>query len=380
MAPARAPARTSTRRSSSTSRTVEPSVAGPAPAAGPRRCCGDAAATPSGADFPPPDGRRRWPRLIRRVSGPARPAHEATTVSTGSVAIAAITSCTNTSNPTVMVGAGLLARNAVARGPAASGRPSRRASRPGRARSPSTSRGAGLLAAARAARLRRRRLRLHDVHRQQRAARRAGRRGHRGATTSSSRRSCRATATSRAASIPLVRASLPRLAAARRRLRARRPRRHRPDDRAARHAARDGEPVFLADIWPRPEEVRSDHRRGRLAGPLPRAPTRASSRATSAGARCPIPAGAPLRLGRGIDLHRAAAVLRRPRRASRRRSRTSSARARWRCSATRSPPTTSHRPASIPAWSPAGAVAPGARRHAPSSSTATAPGAATTRS
>ena len=37
-------------------------------------------------------------------------------VSSGSVAIAAITSCTNTSNPTVMVAAGLLARNAVARG------------------------------------------------------------------------------------------------------------------------------------------------------------------------------------------------------------------------------------------------------------------------
>ncbi|HYN48906.1 MAG TPA: aconitate hydratase AcnA, partial [Candidatus Nanopelagicales bacterium] len=34
----------------------------------------------------------------------------------GSVVIAAITSCTNTSNPTVMIGAGLLARNAVARG------------------------------------------------------------------------------------------------------------------------------------------------------------------------------------------------------------------------------------------------------------------------
>ena len=34
----------------------------------------------------------------------------------GSVVIAAITSCTNTSNPTVMVGAGLLARNALARG------------------------------------------------------------------------------------------------------------------------------------------------------------------------------------------------------------------------------------------------------------------------
>jgi aconitate hydratase len=39
-----------------------------------------------------------------------------TTIRSGSVAIAAITSCTNTSNPTVMVGAGLLARNAVARG------------------------------------------------------------------------------------------------------------------------------------------------------------------------------------------------------------------------------------------------------------------------
>ena len=38
------------------------------------------------------------------------------TIRTGSVAIAAITSCTNTSNPTVMIGAGLLARNAVARG------------------------------------------------------------------------------------------------------------------------------------------------------------------------------------------------------------------------------------------------------------------------
>jgi aconitate hydratase len=35
---------------------------------------------------------------------------------TGSVVIAAITSCTNTSNPTVMVGAGLLARNAIRRG------------------------------------------------------------------------------------------------------------------------------------------------------------------------------------------------------------------------------------------------------------------------
>src|SRR5207253_8342486 len=34
----------------------------------------------------------------------------------GHVVIAAITSCTNTSNPSVMLGAGILARNAVAKG------------------------------------------------------------------------------------------------------------------------------------------------------------------------------------------------------------------------------------------------------------------------
>ena len=38
------------------------------------------------------------------------------TCSDGAVVIAAITSCTNTSNPAVMLGAGLLARNAVAKG------------------------------------------------------------------------------------------------------------------------------------------------------------------------------------------------------------------------------------------------------------------------
>ena len=37
-------------------------------------------------------------------------------VEDGSIVIAAITSCTNTSNPSVMVGAGLLAKKAVERG------------------------------------------------------------------------------------------------------------------------------------------------------------------------------------------------------------------------------------------------------------------------
>ncbi len=62
-------------------------------------------------------------------TAPAVPAHAAAAVAVstetapgmegldhGSVVVAAITSCTNTSNPSVMIGAGLLARNAVRRG------------------------------------------------------------------------------------------------------------------------------------------------------------------------------------------------------------------------------------------------------------------------
>jgi aconitate hydratase len=50
---------------------------------------------------------REAPSAFRKLS--AKPGD-------GEIAIAAITSCTNTSNPSVMIGAGLLARNAVARG------------------------------------------------------------------------------------------------------------------------------------------------------------------------------------------------------------------------------------------------------------------------
>ena len=57
-----------------------------------------------------PTTRRDYPAVEVQVGG------RSIAVRTGSVAIAAITSCTNTSNPTVMVGAGLLARNAVALG------------------------------------------------------------------------------------------------------------------------------------------------------------------------------------------------------------------------------------------------------------------------
>jgi len=60
------------------------------------------------ADRPTPDPVRDMPES---------PFHEQhSTLRDGSVLIAAITSCTNTSNPSVMLGAGLLAKKAVARG------------------------------------------------------------------------------------------------------------------------------------------------------------------------------------------------------------------------------------------------------------------------
>ena len=63
------------------------------------------------SDFPPPgENGSGYPEVPVTADG-----REAA-IATGSVAIAAITSCTNTSNPSVMVGAGLLARNAVERG------------------------------------------------------------------------------------------------------------------------------------------------------------------------------------------------------------------------------------------------------------------------
>jgi aconitate hydratase len=65
---------------------------------------------PAAPAEPAPEDRREY-RPVRIALGDGE-----ATIRTGSVAIAAITSCTNTSNPTVMVGAGLLARNAVERG------------------------------------------------------------------------------------------------------------------------------------------------------------------------------------------------------------------------------------------------------------------------
>src|ERR1019366_2528785 len=63
-------------------------------------------------------------QMLDAQKEPAKPAktivvtegHESYQLGSGAVVIAAITSCTNTSNPSVMMGAGLLAKKAVARG------------------------------------------------------------------------------------------------------------------------------------------------------------------------------------------------------------------------------------------------------------------------
>ena len=117
----------------------------------------------------------------------------------GSVVIAAITSCTNTSNPSVMLGAGLLAKKAVERGLDVA--PYVKTSlAPGSQVVTRYLDQSGLTGLPRSARLPHGRLRLHDVHRQLRSAARARSPRRSTTTISSSRPCCPATATSRAAS------------------------------------------------------------------------------------------------------------------------------------------------------------------------------------
>ena len=91
------------------------------------------------------------------------------TIDHGSVVIAAITSCTNTSNPSVMIAAGLLAKKAVERG--LTTKPWVKASlAPGLEGGDRLSQGRRARQPARRAPVQPRRLRLHDLHRQLRAA------------------------------------------------------------------------------------------------------------------------------------------------------------------------------------------------------------------
>ena len=155
----------------------------------------------------PPTERRRQPTRSPRP-GRTRPTVAKKRVAVdgedyalehGSVVIAAITSCTNTSNPSVMIGAGLLAKKAVERG--LTRKPWVKSSlAPGSKVVTEYYARAGLDTYLDELGFNTRRLRLHDVHRELRAA--AGRdlapRSTR--ATSSSAPSSPATATSRRAS------------------------------------------------------------------------------------------------------------------------------------------------------------------------------------
>ena len=153
--------------------------------------------------------RSRWTRAIapaltataERTAVELTIDGETVEIDHGAVVIAAITSCTNTSNPAVMIGAGLLAKKAVERG--LTRKPWVKTSlAPGSKVVTEYYEKAGLTTVPRGARLQHRRLRLHDLHRELGPAAGGGLAGGRRTATSSPAPCSPATATSRPASIP----------------------------------------------------------------------------------------------------------------------------------------------------------------------------------
>ena len=219
-----APSRSSPTCWSSISSTVEPSMAGP------KRPQDRVALAQAKAGF-----AAVLPDIVKGADLKRRVKVEGADydLGNGDVVIAAITSCTNTSNPSVLIAAGLLARNARAKGlkAAAVGEDLAGARVPGGHRLSRQGRPAGR---PRRARLQPGGLRLHHLHRQLRAA--AGQHRRRGARQ-------RPRGGGRAVGQPQLRGprqprregELPGLAAAGRRLRHRRHAQPRPDLGAARH-------------------------------------------------------------------------------------------------------------------------------------------------
>ena len=274
-----------------------------APVAGESRSTATSSTEASAESFPasdarrsrPPIGRRSTPgRAGRRRCRAGRPtgvpagrrsrsAARRSTIRTGSVAIAAITSCTNTSNPTVMVGAGLLARNAVARGLRV-GPTVKTSLAPGSKAVTGYLEAAGLMAPletlgfalagygcttciGNSGPLDAPVAEAIEAERPRRRGRPVGQPQLRGPDPSARAR------------------ELPRLAAARRRVRPGRPGRHRPHDRAARHRRRRRAGLPRRHL----AVARRDplgHRRRRSTRSCSGGPTPSSSRATSAGGRC----------------------------------------------------------------------------------------------
>ena len=177
---------------------------------------------------------------------------EWTTLRDGAVVIAAITSCTNTSNPSVMIGAGLLARNAVRRGTAGGAlgedQPGSRFARgdrlPGAGRAAALPGGPALSGGG---------IRLHHLHRQQRPAPRAHPGGHPRGPAGDGGRAQRQ---------PQLRGphpsagagELPGLAHAGGGVRPGGHRGRGPRHRSAGHR-RIGRAVYLRDLWPADEEI-----------------------------------------------------------------------------------------------------------------------------
>ena len=206
------------------------------------------------------------PGLLSKASRAARPArHGGSSVKVtlgsethelqhGSVVIAAITSCTNTSNPSVMLAAGLLAKKAVEKGLQTQ---TVGQDQPGTGSKVVTDYliEAGLMryleqSAVSSGRLRLHRLASATAARCRRRCRKASTRA-----VSSSPPCCRGNRNFEGRDSPRSACQLSRLAAAGRRLRPGRPHGHRPAQRAARHRTPTAQPVFLKDIWPSRMEV-----------------------------------------------------------------------------------------------------------------------------
>ncbi len=171
----------------------------------------------------------------------------------GDVVIAAITSCTNTSNPSVLIAAGLLARKAVAKGlkTEAVGEDLAGARLAGRLR---LSRQGRPAARPRQARLQPGRLRLHHLHRELGPAGAGDFRRHQRERRRRRRRAVRQPQLRRAASAPTCRRTI----SPRRRSSSptRSPARVQKDlSKEPLGTGSDGQPVYLKDIWPTSQEI-----------------------------------------------------------------------------------------------------------------------------
>ena len=180
--------------------------------------------------------------------------HGQSRIGHGSVLIAAITSCTNTSNPSVMLAAGLLAKKAVERGlpidPAV-----KTSLAPGSRVVTDYLHKTGLQTYLDQLGFNRRRLRLHDLHRQFRAApsedRESDQRFRSGRGVGAFRKS-----QFRSARAPKHQSELSHVAAAGGRVRFGRTSRCRSYERADRQGQGRQRNTFLRDLWPSLKEIR----------------------------------------------------------------------------------------------------------------------------